>query len=235
MSGLPQRVYSWKFTQVLLLISICLPLYYAPCSSAQTPTMLPPWKSMRDWSLKPLPAEARAQLATFTRREQFKVNVNPDDALAWTNLAFYLFSAREFDQAAKAFRQVLRLKPSTPHAYAQYLQSLYLTGNTDTVRWLMAQPTGTLLEPLAKELISGELDYESEDYYRTIQHLEAAIVIIRAPETQMDPSLANRVTKVIINNLIHANRHIGNQHALEDWRLKLAEMNISKPLIEGLR
>ena len=194
----------------------------------------PAWVGVMSWAVPPpLSAENRTQIINSATRETILISKNPEDAAALSRLGMLQFQLRQFEYAALSFRRLLKLQPEHPFALTQYMQALYLTGDADTVRWLMKQNVITAALPLPSEMLAAQLDFDAKDFAKSKAHLEIAWSNLQENQVELDERRYRGLAEVVLNNLIYCCRKINDIEGAQRYRIMLAK--IYEPiLLEGI-
>ena len=180
------------------------------------------WLGPEKWALSTMPAEARRNARTEAKSTLFHTIQDPGNPALWEKLAVLYFTINDFLRATRAYYEVLRLQPDYPLAYTQYLQAMYLSGDVDTVRWLLKQETEIVPMELPTELLSAQLDYDAEDFLRARRHLERALTIIEEPgAANIKEAIRLMLHRTTLHNLIHLCEKLNDTEAVREYRLAL--------------
>ena len=129
-----------------LLAGLGLTVLLLPTSSiAADANVRPHWISVHEWAVRPPPAHIVASLRYSIREEQFKLSQNPNHAGALGKISVLQFTLGDYELAAASFHRLLNIQSTYPFAFAQYMQALYLSGDPDTVRFLLERDIGQFL------------------------------------------------------------------------------------------
>ena len=191
-------------------------------------TEAPPWFEVTQWAVHTPPAKAIPGLTFSARQEAYHLQQNPDDTAALGKLSVLQFTLGRYEDAAESFYQLLDRQPTYPFAFAQYMQALYLSGDPDTVRFLLKKNVGKHAAPLPTEMLSAQLDFEVLAYPQARAHLEQALIHLEAQKDKMADRNHARLKKIVVLNLIHLSHLLKDKEGPARYLKMMPEFSPSK-------
>ncbi len=130
--------------------------------------------------------EAKTRAENLTKRLQKRLKSKPENASNWYLLASTSMEMGNYDEAVRAYREVLNLSPEAPRIMAELAQALFSrAGNTITPEVRSYTEQALAIAPMMPTALglAGVDAYQAGDYELAIRHWQNAT-------SQLDPSSA---------------------------------------------
>ncbi len=141
------------------------------------------------------------------------VQVQPENAEVWWNLAELSIQQDQFEKAAKELKEYIHLRPSDPQGYLRiaqlyYLQSRYTQASEYVKQALQRVPDNVDALLLSARLARKQADHQQAiaDYYHVLQshpdHPEATLELAELLISRRDPALAAPMLRTLARKSI---------------------------------
>ncbi len=246
----PSRMINFHVGRTLVLIAfalICLPS--AGCSWLAK-REIKSADSCQTYIEKSFVAQKNGNFRSAQGHLEKAVQVQPENAEVWWNLAELSIQQDQFDKAAQELKEYIRLRPSDPQGYLRiaqlyYLQNRYTQASEYVKQALQRVPDNIDALLLSARLARKQADHQQAiaDYYHVLRlhpdHPEATLELAELLISRRDPALAAPMLRALARKSIprpdkaraYLNLGIayGQMHRWEDAVAQLETANRLQP------